>query len=154
MGLRLGLMLAGVLVLLAGGWRWLQWRRRAQDYGQWPSVDAAILASSLRARTTLDDDNIEIEYWEPQVHYRYAVAGTEFEGRKAQWFDVPFRARADAENWLSTHGAGASAQAFYDPARPSESALALNAPDGAPGTGLIWIGGALIVGALLAGGTA
>ncbi|URW74887.1 DUF3592 domain-containing protein [Sphingomonas donggukensis] len=152
--LQMGLVLVGMGVLVAGVWRWLAWRGRARSYGAWPSVDAAIVASSLRARMTLDDDNREVEYWEPQVRYRYAVDGAEFEGRRARWFDAPFQARDEADRWLDAHGAGTAVRAYYDPARPASSALELNPPVSAPGTGMIWIGGALMIGALLAAGGA
>ena len=141
--------LVGVAVMAFGVWRRLGWRKRAAGYAGWPSADATILSSALKARTTLDDDNNEVEIWEPQVRYRYAVDGAAFEGKQARWFDYQFDARDAADRWLAQHPEGAAVRAFYDPAKPSASALELNQPHDAPGNGLIWIGGALVVGALI-----
>lgn len=143
--------LLGLTVMLVGIWRRLGWRRRAADYVNWPSAEATILSSGLKTRVTLDDDNNEIEIWEPQVRYRYAVSGAAFEGKKARWFDNRFDTRSAADQWLAEHPEGRTVRAYYDPAKPSASALELNQPHDAPGNGLIWVGGALMIGALIVG---
>lgn len=143
--------LLGVAVMAFGVWRRLGWRKRAADYVNWPSVEATILSSGLKTRETLDDDNNQIDMWEPLVRYRYVVDGKEFEGRKARWFEFNFDARGAAERWLADHLEGRRVRAFYDPAKPAASALELNQPRDAPGNGLIWVGGALIIGALIVG---
>jgi len=150
MDLKLILLALGAGLVLLGGGRWIAWKRRAASYANWPSAESTIVSSGIRARTSVDDDNVQFEYWEPQVKYRYAVAGTSFEGNKVHWFDQPFRNRDDADQWLMSHLEGTAVRAFYDPARPAASALELNRPGSAPGSGLIWAGGAVMIGALFA----
>ena len=143
------LVLAGLCLSIFGVVRLFQWKRMQGAYRQWPSVDGAVLSSSLRVAQRLNDDNAQYDVWQPKVAYRYAVAGAPLEGARAFWFDREFSDRTEADSWLADHSAGATRPVFYDPASPGRSALALNQPDAAPGSALIWLGLLLAVGAIL-----
>ncbi len=139
----------GIGVALLGVVRVMKWRRIAKDYRTWPSVQGTVLSSALRTAERYDDDNSPYDVWLPVASYRYAIAGAEHEGKRAYWFDEEFRNRDAADRWLAAHPVGAVRAVFYDPAHPAKSALVLNFPANSPGSGLIWLGLALAIGAVL-----
>lgn len=113
-------------------------------------MTGTVVSSALRPAQRLDDDDQSYDVWLPTVSYRYAAAGGQHEGKRAFWFDREFTDQAEAERWLAGCPSGSTATVFYDPAHPGRSALALNEPSAAPGSGFIWLGGALVIGAVLA----
>jgi hypothetical protein len=141
--------LIGLACAVFGIWRRVQWKRMRHAYRSWPSVEGVVETASLRTIQRLDDNDREYDVWAPQVSYRYAVRDGEHRGANAFWFEHAFTHREEADRWLAGVPAGAAVPVFHDPARPARSALALNDPDSAPGSALVWLGLALTVGAFL-----
>jgi hypothetical protein len=143
------LCLVGLGLIAFGAYRVVAWRRVQRDYRSWPSVTGTITASSVKTVDRYDDDNQPYDVWLPVTAYRYAVAGTEHQGRRAFWFDREFEDADEAQRWLETCPVGSQRPVFYDPAHPGKSALLLNDPASTPGMAFVWVGLLLAVGAIL-----
>lgn len=99
----------------------------------WPSVEGAILRSSVeRELTRASGGSAAGSLWRPVVAYEYAVGGTRYEGDRVAFGEYATGEAADAEAVAARYPAGASVQIHYDPEVPGQAVLE-------PGTaGLPW----------------
>jgi hypothetical protein len=112
--------LAGSLFLVLAIWCWWKSVRaivRGRRSRSWPVTDGVIRT----VRTFRKNNRRGVPVWSQDVAYSYAVGGAQYEARRIE-FGVPNRLL-----WSNTttpiRERGERVEVFYDPSRPSVSAL-------------------------------
>ena len=125
-----GLVLVGIPLAL---WGVHNYRRQGARYADANARcfkgSATVVEARVLERERTGNDNSSYTYYEPRLHYRYAVDGADLEGNRVALCGAShFSSPARAEAWRQTHLPGAIIDLWYDPARPSDSAPVLDRP--------------------------
>lgn len=125
-----------VLALVGAPLAWFgiqQYRKQGARYAKatatWVKALATVIDARLVDRESSNSDGDSNTWYEPRLHYRYAVGGAEFEGDRTALCATPqFSLFDTAQKWLLAHSPGKEIDLWYDPANPSDSAPVLDKP--------------------------
>lgn len=141
------------LALVGGALAWYgvhsyrkQGRRYASAKSSWAKTAATVIDARLVDRETSDRDGDSSLCYEPRLHYRYSVAGAEFEGNRTALCVTPlFSLFETAQQWLLAHSPGKEIDLWYDPERPDDSAPLLDQPSLFRATMMVVVGAGFMI---------
>jgi len=118
-------------VFLILGIVWIVWllrlHRRAlvqvRTAQSWPKVQGEILESRIGADESTDSDGNSSNTYFPVLRYRYAVGGTDYEGKRLRFGLERSASEGKIKAWLIPYREGARPAVHYNPRDPADCVL-------------------------------
>ncbi|MEI6666646.1 MAG: DUF3592 domain-containing protein [Acidobacteriota bacterium] len=107
--------------------------RKAQASQSWPSVSGRIVAARVESETTHGDaDSADSTSYYPAIQYEYQVGSALLRGSSIAFDRRGYARQSSADKALLAYQVGASAQVYYNPAKPNDCVLERKASSGLP----------------------
>jgi hypothetical protein len=108
------------LVLLILYFRSLAQLREAEG---WPAIQGTVVESWVRRSETTDSDGSTTYHYYPEIHYRYQLIGSEYQGNRISFGLKRGLNRPAAEKVVAKYPVGANVMIYYQPDKPDNAIL-------------------------------
>lgn len=121
-----------VAVALAAAGIWAAWLRvgagrKAAAMAAWPTTIGTVLGHGIDETTSVDADGDRDTSYETTIRYAYQALGREWTGSRVSLAGNSFPSRRKAQAWLDERPVGSTVTVHYDPTRPDEAVLRIDA---------------------------
>jgi hypothetical protein len=101
-------------------------RRKAAASRTWPTVAGVVTSAEVEESVSSDEDSPTSSF-NPKISYSYQVGGVAFQGKKISFGAVNTGSRRAAEQALEPYPVGQPVNVHYNPEKPAEAVLNVEA---------------------------
>lgn len=123
----------GLVGAAVAWWGWRNYKKQGVQHAdataRWQRTQATVVDARIVERERSDSNDNDYTVYEPRLRYSYTAAGGTHESERINLCaTASYNDLDEASKWLTAHAPGTKIDIWYDPAKPDDSACALDKP--------------------------